>query len=265
MFQQARGLLALALLAAGPSAVAQCAIDRPIRVAFYEFGINYDPATSGGRDLDLINDLSRRTGCRFEHVYDSRVRIWKQLEEGTLDMTVSAIDTPDREQFARFVLTSWDRDLILVHLKPGFPVTADEFLADRTLLAGAVKGYHYTAGIDEWVNSLRAQKRTYEAPDVATLMRVFDAGRVAAIPIEPEALPELTRRYHLAQPYQRVDWFAKSPKTAGGLALSRARLPEAVATQFHETMERMRRDGTLQRIGEKYMSPELVTEMLSPN
>lgn len=265
MFQRIQGLLALALLLAGPAASAECAVERPIRVAFYDLGINYDPKTHGGRDVDLINDLARRTGCRFEPVYDSRVRIWEQLQDGELDMTVSAIDTPEREAFARFVLVSWDRNLVLVHLKPGFPVTAAEFLADRTLLAGDVKGYQYTPGVNEWVEALRAQNRTYEAPDLATLMRVFDAGRVSAIPIEPEVLPEIGRRYRLTQPWQRADWFARNPKSGGGLALSRARLPEALATQFHETVERMRQDGTLQRIAEKYTTPELAMQMLSPN
>lgn len=260
-----RGPLVAALLVFGTPASAECAIDRPIRVAFYELGINYDPKTHSGRDLDFVNDLARRTGCRFDPAFDSRIRIWKQLEDGSLDMTVSALYTPEREKFARFVLVSWEHDLILVHLKPGFPVTAEEFLADSSLLAGTVKGYHYSPGVDEWIGTLRARNRTYEAPDVETLMRVFDAGRVAAIPVEPEVLPEIGRRYSLTRPYQRQDWFAHSPKTVGGFALSRARLPEALAAQFQQAVDHMRSDGTLQRITEKYAPPELALQMLSPN
>ena len=259
-----RWLLALPLFAAASGVLADCPVDRPIQVAFYELGVNFDPHTQSGRDLDIINELARRSGCRFEHRFDSRVRIWKQLEDGTLDMTVSALDTPEREKFVRFVLISWDRDIILVHLKPGFPVTADGFLNDRTLVAGAVKGYRYTPGIDQWVDTLRAQHRTYEAPDLATLFKVFDAGRVAAIPIEPEALPAIGKRYQLSQPFQRVDWFAHSPKSGGGLALSRARLPEELGIRLHDEIEQMRQDGTLQRIYENYTNHNLALEMLSP-
>ena len=260
-----RVLLCLALLAFGQQTHADCAVNRPIRVAYYEFGVNFDPKTSGGRDHDLINELARRTGCRFDDVFDSRVRIWKQLEDGSLDMTGSALATPEREKFVRFVYVAWERDFIIAHLKPGFPVTADEFLADHNLLVGAVKSYRYTPGIDEWISALRAQGRTYEAPDAETLMRVFDGGRVAAIPVQPEVITEIGHRYHLDQPYQRVDWFAKSPKLAGGLALSRQRLPETLTIQFQDAMEQMRRDGTLQRIFERYSTPELAAQMLSPN
>jgi polar amino acid transport system substrate-binding protein len=264
MRKDARRLVAAALLLLGMQAFADCAVNRPIRVAYFDLGIDYDPDSKGGRDVDLINELGRRSGCRFEAVYDSRVRIWKQLEDGSLDMSVSALDTPDRDSFARFVLVSWTHDQVLVHLKPGFPVTAGEFLADHSLTVGTVKGYRYTPGVDEWVTTLRAQNRTYEAPDLTTLMRVFDAGRVSAIPVEIEVLPEIGRRYHLNMPYQRTDWFAKNPKTGNNLALSRSRLPESLSLQFHDLIEHMRQDGSLQRIAEKYVPAGFAMQMLSP-
>jgi polar amino acid transport system substrate-binding protein len=187
------------------------------------------------------------------------------MADGILDMTVSAIETPDREKFARFVIVSWDHDEILAQVRPDFPASPESFLADRSLLVGTVKSFRYSPGVDEWVNALRAQNRAYEAPDLQTLFKVFDAGRVAAIPVEPEATSVLGQRYHLTHTIQRLDWFEHSKKVAGGLALSRSRLPEAVATRFQKEVETMRRDGTLLRIGEKYIDRADAMDMLKPD
>jgi polar amino acid transport system substrate-binding protein len=258
-----RWLLNLTLLLLAGNSLAECPIDRPIQVGLREVDTRLDESANGGSDLYLIDELARRTGCRFALSYDLRVRIWKQIEEGRLDMTTSVYETPEREPLVRFVIVSWDRSLLLGHVKPGFPPSAEAFLADRRQLVGTVNTYRYSPGVDTWINQLRAEHRSYEAPDLATLLKVFDAGRVAVIPISSESYALVGKRYALSQPAQRLDWFANGPKAASGLALSRARLPAAVTDRFAEEVAKMRDDGTLLRIKEKLMSPELAREVLS--
>src|SRR5262249_40076641 len=123
----------------------------------------------------------------------------------------------------------------------------------------------YSPGLDEWINELRAQHRTYEAPDVAALLQVFDAGRVAAIPLGPEAFASRDPAHRPQHPFQKLDWFQKGPKAGGGLALSRARLPEAVATRFEQEMTAMREDGTLLRIIERHLDHDAAVDYLKPD
>jgi polar amino acid transport system substrate-binding protein len=64
----------------------------PFHVAYYEYGAFYFQNAAGayvGIDPDVLDELSRRTGCRFEGFLDSRVRTWQSMANGTLDMTVS--------------------------------------------------------------------------------------------------------------------------------------------------------------------------------
>ena len=260
-----RWLAGLALLGFLSVANAACPMPRPIQAGTYEFGINYNPKAHSGLDLDILDELSRRTGCRFEPVYESRVRLWQQFTDGKLDMMVSVLETPDRDQYARFVLHSWARSEILAQPRANFPATPEAFLADHSLMLGAVNSYRYSPGVDEWVNTLRAQHRTYDAPDVATLLKVFDGGRVAAIPVGPEARALITSGHSFTRPVQKLDWFSHSPKAGGGLALSRARLPEAVAASFGQAMKQMRGDGTLARIARRYFDPETAAEYLNPD
>ena len=255
----------LAVLGFVSMANAACPMPRPIQAGTYEFGINYNPKAHSGLDIDILDELARRTGCRFEPVYDSRVRLWQQFTEGKLDMMVSVLETPDRDQYACFVLHSWARSVILAQSRTDFPATPEAFVADRSLMLGAVNSYRYSPGVDEWVNTLRAQHRTYDAPDVATLLKVFDAGRVAAIPVGPEARALIASGHSLTHPVQKLDWFLHSPKAGGGLALSRSRLPEAVAISFEQAMKQMRADGTLAHIAGRYFDQETAAEYLSPD
>ena len=72
---------------------------RPVSLAFYELGLLYyrdAQRNANGIDVDLVRELSARSGCRFDTVLEWRVRIWSQLAAGELDASVSGIATPER-------------------------------------------------------------------------------------------------------------------------------------------------------------------------
>lgn len=257
-------LTCLLLLAAGV-VHAQCPVERPISAGSYESGVTFDPKTHSGFDVDVMDELAHRTGCRFALSYDSRVRLWSKLTEGQLDMMVSALDLPDRQAYARFIVHSWTRTVVLAHQQPGFPTSPQAFLADHHLLSGSVKTYRYSPGVDEWVNQLRNEGRTYDAPDTPTLIKVFDAGRVAVITIPPESLAEIGHRYPVTQPYARLHWFDRFPKAGGGLALSRATLPPALGDLLQKEMDQMRADGSLLRIASKYFDRNAAVDFIKPD
>jgi polar amino acid transport system substrate-binding protein len=261
----AGGWMLLPLLGIAHCAHATCPIDRPIQAGTYEAGINFQANASGGLNVDLLDALAHRTGCTFVPVYDSRVRLWQQFTDGKLDMMVSVLHTPDRDQYARFVLFAWARSVVLAQKRADFPATPEAFLADHSLLLGTIHSYRYSPGLDEWINQLREQHRTYEAPDVAALLQVFDAGRVAAIPLGPEAFASRDPTHRPQRPYQRLDWFQHGAKAGGGLALSRARLPEAVAVRFEQEMAAMRNDGTLLQVIERYLDHDAAVDYLKPD
>ncbi len=67
--------------------------------AFYEHGALYRKEADGnwsGIDKDILDEVAKRSGCRFNTMLDSRIRIWTRLEQGTLDVTVSGIATAER-------------------------------------------------------------------------------------------------------------------------------------------------------------------------
>jgi polar amino acid transport system substrate-binding protein len=114
--------LALAAALFGPAAKAAPPAPAPApcgpyKLAFYAYGLLYFTDAQGrpaGIDKDIVDELARRTGCVFEPVVESRVRIWDQLQRGAIQITLSGNPTPAREAFAEFVPYAQSRYFVLM-------------------------------------------------------------------------------------------------------------------------------------------------------
>ena len=56
-----------------------------------------------GLDIDLLNELSRRTGMRFDVQRAPWARGLAALEQGTADMMTGLAKTPERERYIRYL------------------------------------------------------------------------------------------------------------------------------------------------------------------
>ncbi|MCX8027331.1 MAG: transporter substrate-binding domain-containing protein [Thermodesulfovibrionales bacterium] len=62
-------------------------INNPIKLAFYEYGyFYYDDGK--GIDRDIVDDIAKLSGCKFQIEVMTRARIWAELKKGSLDMSV---------------------------------------------------------------------------------------------------------------------------------------------------------------------------------
>lgn len=229
-------------------------------VALYDNGALYSRQPDGswaGIDKDVVDELARRSGCRFHTRLESRARIWAMLTGGTLDMSVSAIPMPEREKFARFVPYLIGRNFVLLHndIAP-IASTLDAFLAHPDYKVGVVKAFKHGPAYDAWLDKLRAQGRVYEAADFSSLLRLLKFGRVQAIMAMQTSWVPALRREHMTEMVRVMNW-APQDVLVGALVLSRARVPEATATLIANHMRAMRDDGTLKAIYERHVGAEL--------
>lgn len=237
----------------------------PISLAFYELGVLYYKTADGthaGIDQDVVEELSKRTGLRFQTALDSRIRIWTRLANGTLDMSVSGISTPEREQFARFVPYFVTRNYVL--MRSDLPTTArspEGFLADPAYKVAVVKSFKHGAGYDLWLDQLRAQGRVREAGDFQMVLHLLKIGRVQAVLALPTSWVPALKQDGMAATVQVLDWWPKDT-IVHGLILSRQRIPEATAIRMATAIQSMRDDGTLLTIFQRHVGPELANSLL---
>lgn len=255
-----RVLTAAALLAV-LGAWAQSTSCGPYRVAFYETGLLYYKDKAGeyvGIDRSVMDELARRTGCVFERFMDSRVRTWAGLADGQLDMTVSGIETPQRQAFAIFIpYVLNNRNYLIVRKALASRTTSlQDFLADRSLRLGVVKSFVHGETLDDWVAALRAEGRVDEVSDLEVLARVFAAGRVDGFLAQPLVWPALLERNNLVDQVRKLD-LAPRDSAVLGLVLSRRRVAAADVERIRAAIEAMRADGTLELIFSRYVSLSL--------
>lgn len=243
--------------------------DRPIRVGYFEYGILFSAERGSprgfGMDRDLAFELEKRSGCRFEGDLMARARIWVELREGRLDMTLSAIKTPEREEIGWMYPYAIGYPLVLVSAKaPPAARELNAFLADRELKFGIVRGFRHSAFYDGMIEKLRAQDRIVEAVDEMQLATMVKHGSVSAIVSLPAVYPRYFSDQELGKDVFLSQWDPRNEPVVGHLLLSRKNFNAAEAEKWQALLEELQRDGTMLAIGMRYLGKETARRLMLP-
>lgn len=227
----------------------------PYTVALFDHGLLYTRQPDGkwgGLDKDVVDEVARRTGCRFKLVLESRVRIWSMIESDTLDMTVSGIATPAREAHARFLPYAASHSIVVLNKEVAPHINSTTaFMDEGSYKLGVVRGYTFGNGLAPWVGKLRAAGRVHDASDMTALVNLLNIGRVSAI-LVPQ-VSWLAAVHAGAQPGRRIGNWGQRDGFVAGLVVSKARVPEAQARKMEQALKAMHSDGTLEAIFRRYM------------
>lgn len=248
------------LLLWGPAALA-CG---PYTVALFDHGmLNTRPQDSkwGGVDKDVVEEVARRTGCRFNLVLESRVRIWSMIESDSLDMTVAGVATPQREAHARFLPYASSRSIVVMNKEVDPKIkSAEAFLADGSYKLGVIRGVSNSTSLAPWVDQLRAEGRVYDASDMTALVNLLNIGRVHAILVAQVSW--IGAAHAGSNRGQRIGNWAQRDSFLAGLVVSKVRVPEAQARKMEQALRAMQADGTLEAIFRRYVDPELAASLV---
>lgn len=242
------------------------ACSRTLTVGYYDAGAFYDPSTDAGIDRDVMEEIGRRTGCKFSGKFLSRGLIFLAFEQGKLDVVTSAIPTPERLKFGAASPFFWVRNELITKKDHDVHDSPEAFLADSKLRLGVINRYLYGAGWDEWIDALRKQGRVEVVGDTHQLMRLLDAGRIDAFPAVPLGSGTYVRLYGDQPSLRRFAWFTNAPANPGGLLLSLKTLDEPTRAAIRQALQEMKNDGSLMAIFLKYVNDRKTAEtMLVPS
>ncbi|WP_434630819.1 substrate-binding periplasmic protein [Chromobacterium sp. CV08] len=244
--------LSLAALPAWPAV--KCP-PHAIRLAFYPIGQFYRDRS--GLDWDVAEELRRRSGCRFEYVVMPRARIWKELEAGRLDITLSAIATPERENVYWFLNYIQLKQYVL--LSPSLPAgiaSMEDFLdAGPQWRWTIVRSYSTSAYYDPLIARLAAQGRVVEVTEEDVLFRMLVQNRAVGMFSTPMVYRAKLREFGLEDKVRVVDWDRQSAPSPRGIVFTKRTFAEADIGPWREMVDGMNRDGTMRRLIGRYMSP----------
>lgn len=219
---------------------------QPLRLAFYRNELFY--RDGHGIDPDLIAELARRSGCRFDTSVRSRADIWLALQRGELDVATSGVATDERRRYAFFVPYLYLRNKLIVPIELAPDLRSlDDFQRLPGARLGVIAGYDLGPFYDGMLKILRGQGRVLDYPDDAARFKALLDGQV-----EGAIGHELNLVGTVADAAQRrrfrvVD-VAPGPGVGHGLVLARGHFSAAQSAAWQRLIEDLRLDGGLARI-----------------
>jgi len=247
---------------AGPVACGE----RPISLAFYEYGFfYYEDAQhkAHGIDKDVVDELIKRSGCKFETEVKSRARIWADLANGDLDMSVSGIQNAERDRFAWFAPYLTMKNYAIVKARHASKIhNANDFISMKSLQFGVVQAFKHGQEQDRWLDQLRRDERVQESPDVETIFRKLKEGRVDAMFSQPPAYRKKILDSGMQKDLVIQDWTPAEKGVPLGLILAKSRFSNADAKKWRALIRDMRYDGTLKRIYNRYLPTNEAKKLL---
>ena len=162
MIRNCLGSLLLALGSLGTAFAAGPDCSRSFTLALHDHGLLYSAETDTGIDKDFADELARRSGCQIRVSLMSRARIWKLIESGALDFSLSGIANDERNQYADFAWYFSNKYYLLVRKDSGIQQLADFEHNDKFQL-GVIRSFRYSASANRLVDSLAAENRVSQA------------------------------------------------------------------------------------------------------
>jgi len=246
------GLLAGMSLLASAAGAEMPDCSRRFTLAFHDHGLLFSKLSQTGIDKDVADELIRRSGCAFNVSDMPRARIWRWIESGELDFSMSGISNEAREKYAGFAWYLYNKYYFLVR-KDAQASSLVEFERNPALKVGSVRSFRYSRNINLLIDRLTSQGRITEVADHEQLLVMLKLNRIQAMVIEPfnysqvenRALGELTRLLE-----------SGDAPVLHGLIMSKKSLPESEQRKWRAIIDGMRADGTLLAIMRKYFTEE---------
>jgi polar amino acid transport system substrate-binding protein len=241
--------------ASAPAAAPDCT--RPLSLGLHEHGMLYSSRTGEGIDKDIAEEMIRRSGCRIQLTVMPRARIWQLLESGTLDFSLSAISDEARERFAAFAWYDANKYYLLVR-RDAHVQTIEEFRRNDALKVGVIRSFRYSPRANQFVDRLDGAQRVTYASGFDPLYQILTENLIQGMIVEPFDYPtiETSRLRELTIILEFDD--AAIPH---GLVMSKKSISPEQQQAWRELILAMRADGTMRRIFEKYLAPDLARAM----
>jgi len=238
----------------------------PIRVGYFKLGYRFyvDNGQEKGMNVDIMEELRKRTGCTFVTQEMSFARIWEDLTSGELDISLSGIRSPERELTVWFAPSITSKNYVLIGAAARSSVkNADDFFNNTALIFGVARGYTHSKELDIWLQKLRDAGRVEESSNVDVLFEKLKLGRIDGMFSFPFVYRKLLSDLNMQDDVSIQDWFSDDKGIIGCTMLSKKRFSETEANRWRSLILEMQRDGTLKRIFNQYVTPDEADQMLN--
>ncbi len=230
-----------------------------ILAALYNSGYLYHEGIDEGINKDVLEELARRMGMNLELYVMPRARIDNMLKEGTLHMSVSAVETPERARYAWYVPYFAQKNDVLIRSEAGI-INEEGLLHRRDIRVGIIRGYYYGEHYMALIEKLKAKNRVVEAKDTEALYQMLKENWIQVT----FNIASSYRYYFKTMDIENIsalDWAPGEAPLIRCLSLSKKYFDQEDVERFTRIINEMRNDGTLHNIFLRYLSEEEAQRM----
>ena len=186
-------LAAAVLYAASPQAEAGDLCSRPITVASSPIGRGMLISATGeisGTVKSFLDTIKADSGCVFEYVQVPRARAWMLLQARNVDILPAAVQTPERDQHARFIPTHRVTPHLLTLHSDLSGIGSIQDIIKARLHVGVVRGYQFGPEYSQFVALLAKHNLLHELPDPDAVIKLLVADHIQATVLPLSAIAD---------------------------------------------------------------------------
>jgi len=226
-------------------------------LSYQENGANH------GAAVDIVAELGKRTGCRFNVEWYPRGRMFVQLSNGQLDLAMSALRSPERDRAGSWIPYSYTQFELLLTSQGGGPFgSLEEFVDHSKGRLNVTRGITYPPAASAQLERLEKQGRLEYVNDYDIVFRKIKAGRADGT-LAPPVIHLLHQRRLGIVGLLRAMSIAEWPRSLTGVYISHATVSGSVRAGLTSAFNEMVSDGTVQKIYERYLGPEVTREVFA--
>jgi polar amino acid transport system substrate-binding protein len=217
-----------------------------------------DGGKIGGISVDVVNEIARRTGCKFEFLWFPRQRLFIELEAGHIDMTMGALRTPERDAYARHLPYAYlQYDLILSEPQGRRYASLADFVARGTGRLNVTRGMTYDAAVETQLALLASAGRLEVVNDFETVFGKMEMGRADGTLATPPIYARYLKSSVLRERTAVIPLPEATPRFTGAY-LSKKTMPAAVRQRYTAALKAMMAEQVVPGLYAKYFDDATV-------
>lgn len=157
------------------SHLAHSACSREILVPFSELGVDQwqREGVRAGLSIEYLEEVSRRSGCRFAYTDVPRARAWLMFARGEADVVLGAVRSARRNETGSFYSQHIEEGVSLVSLKAHpLHLKSREAILASGLAFSFVRGHDYGPRTAELISALMARGSLALVRDPKAMLRM---------------------------------------------------------------------------------------------
>lgn len=250
-------LFASWLSLAAAQAAERDAVCPPATVGISDLGYSsyLDGATVRGSNVDVLEQIEQRSGCKLALRWLPRSRLYAQFFNNELQMTGASLRTPERDRYGTWLPYTYTQfELVLLNQHAGKFRSLADFVERSNARLNITRGISYSPQAQAQLDRLQQMGRLEYVNDYSAVFRKILVGRADGT-FAPPTIHMLSQRQFGMTGKMSAVTVAESPRAMVGLYVSHT-VPDAALQRYADALRSIVADGTMQKFYERYLGTE---------